>query len=150
MKKFSFPLRVALKYRQHRRDMCRLLLAEVLADLQKLNEDRASLVEHQDRQAAEIRTIGQAGTVDVDAAASRRFHIARLSMEISLVDHRRETVGQQLELCRQALTIADQEVKALEKLEARRRQDHDQQLERERALELEDTWLAAHRREFAK
>ena len=150
MKKFTFPFHAALKYRRHRRDMCRLLLAEVMADQRKFDEARLAVLQNQGRQADEMRTIRQAGTFDVDAASARRFHISRLTMEIAMIDHRREAVSQQLDLCRQALRIADQEVKALEKLEERRRTDHNHELERERALELEDTWMAAHSREFSK
>jgi flagellar protein FliJ len=137
---FVFSLASLLRYRRHRRDLCRQLLAEVLADEQRLHaEQRAS--EHERRELlAEIRELGDAGPVDIDRSAARRYYAAQLSRRIAGTAQRRQLVAGQLDLCRQALTRADGEVRMLERLEETRRAEHRYQEDRRAERELEDAW----------
>jgi len=143
LKTFAFKFEPVLKLRRYRRDLCRQLLAQILDDDARLVDSRRRLEDFRLRQLDELRDLGRAGAVNVDQSAARRYHSAQLAAEVRLVDHRRTIVAQQLDLCRQALVRADQEVKALEKIEERQRGEFVYEAERQAARELEDAWSAA-------
>ena len=134
-----------LAARQDRRSHDRGLAAftSQSRDDARLVDSRRRLEDFRLRQLDELRDLGRAGAVNVDQSAARRYHSAQLAAEVRLVDHRRTIVAQQLDLCRQALVRADQEVKALEKIEERQRGEFVYEAERQAARELEDAWSAA-------
>lgn len=140
MNGFVFSLDALLKFRKHRRDHCQLLLAQILADDASLAAQRQTLVAERERQFDEIRGLSRKGHVTVDGAASRRFHSIRLLANVRGVDERRQLVAKQLELCRQALTKADAEVKVLERLEEKQRSAFVYQAEQRAQHEREDAW----------
>ncbi len=122
------------------------MLARLLADDRTLVEQRRHLQNQRLVQLDELRRLGEAGDVDVDGSTSRRYYTGRLLGQAAVVDRNRELLQQQLQLCRQALMKADQDVKALEKLAERRRAEFLYEDERRTARVLEDTWAAAHAR----
>jgi flagellar export protein FliJ len=139
---FVFSLAALLKYRKNRRDHCQRLLAQVLADDTSLTVQRQKLIAERQRQFEEIRSLSRKGHVTVDGAASRRFHSIQLLAGVRGVDERRQLVAKQLQLCRQALTKADAEVKVLERLEEKQRAEFAYRAERRAQHEREDAWTS--------
>lgn len=140
---FVFKFAALLRIRRHRRDQCRQLLAEVLSDIRALEVQRAELEQRRTGQLDELRSLGRPGPVDVDRAAARRYFAGQLVGELAGLARRQELVEQQLELCRQTLVKADQDVKVLEKLEEKQRAAFQFESERRGARELEEAWQAA-------
>jgi flagellar protein FliJ len=137
---FVFSLAALLKFRKNRRDQCQRLLAQILADDANLVAQRQKLVAQRQRQFDEIRGLSRKGHVTVDGAASRRFHSIQLLANVRGVDERRQLVAKQLQLCRQALTKADAEVKVLERLEEKQRAEFIYRAEKRAQHEREDAW----------
>jgi flagellar protein FliJ len=139
---FVFSLTALLKYRKNRRDHCQRLLAQVLADDTGLSTQRQTLLAQRERQLEEIRGLSRKGHVTVDGAASRRYHSIQLLAYVRGVDERRQLVAKQIQMCRQALTKADAEVKVLERLEEKQRAEFVYRAERRAQHEREDAWAS--------
>jgi hypothetical protein len=137
---FVFSLAALLKYRKNVREHCQRLLAQVLADDAGLLAERERLLANRDRQFEEIRRLSRRGRVTVDGAATRRYHSLQLLGDVRGIDEKRKVVAQQLQLCRQALTKADGEVKVLERLEEKQRAVFLYEAERRAQHEREDAW----------
>ncbi len=142
MNGFVFSLAALLKYRKNRRDHCQRLLAQILADDANLSAQRQRFLTERERQFEEIRGLSRKGRVTVDGAATRRFHSLQLLASVRGVDERRQLVAKQLQLCRQALTTADAEVKVLERLEEKQRAEFVYRAERRAQHEREDAWTS--------
>ena len=140
MNGFVFSLAALLKYRKNLREHCQRLLAQVLADEAGLLSERERLLANRDRQFEEIRRLSRRGRVTVDGAATRRYHSLQLLGDVRGIDEKRKLVAQQLQLCRQALTKADGEVKVLERLEEKQRAAFLYEAERRASIEREDAW----------
>ncbi len=140
MNGFVFSLAALLKYRKNLREHCQRLLAQVLADDAGLLSERERLLANRDRQFDEIRSLSRRGRVTVDGAATRRYHSLQLLGDVREIDEKRKLVAQQLQLCRQALTKADGEVKVLERLEEKQRATFLYEAERRAQHEREDAW----------
>ena len=140
MKPFSFRLESLLKYRQHQRDLCRQLLAEVLNDqaqhLQSLEQIAAERTETE----ASQRAAGQQGPISVRQMASRRYYMSHLDLSRRTELGHLERIEQQLDLCRQALRQADTAVKALEKLRDKQQREHQLAQLKAEDLVVQDTW----------
>jgi flagellar protein FliJ len=139
---FVFRLRSLLEFRRHRRDLCRQLMAQVLADEANLLAERQTALASRERQFQEIRGLSRRGPVVVEAAISRRYHSGQLLLQVRTIEEKRRLVSQQLQLCREALIKADTEVKVLERLEERQRQEFAYHSERHNQFEREDAWMA--------
>jgi flagellar protein FliJ len=139
---FVFPLRGLLNYRKNRRDLCRMLLAQLLADDRSLAADRTNLTAARAQQLDEIRRINERRPLPIDASATRRYHSIQLLARIRGVDERRELLAGQLRLCREALTRADADVKALERLEEKQLAAFLYEANRREQREREDLWSA--------
>ena len=140
MSGFVFSLQALLNYRKSRRDLCRQLFAQILADDERLASDRRRLTAIRNRQFEEIRSLSKRGRVSVEGTAMRRFHSGQLLGQLRLVDERRNLVAQQLQMCREALVKADAEVKVLERLEEKQRAAFLEDLERRAQREREEAW----------
>ena len=81
MRPFRFPFESLLKYRRHRRDLCRLVLARVLEDDAKLLRERQALEQTRHGVLAEMRAGSHAGAIDVQRIAAWRFHAGRLQAQ---------------------------------------------------------------------
>ena len=150
LKLFQFKFQALLNYREYRRNLCRFYLAEVLANDRELVSQRRSLERNRSNQLDELRDLSRGGDVDIDRSASRRYFAGQLTGEMQLVDRNRSLIAQQLDLCRQALSKADQDVKVLEKLEEKQREEFQYNEERREAHELEEIWISGHIREFTR
>jgi flagellar FliJ protein len=147
---FVFRLRSLLEFRRHHRDLCRQLMAQVLADEANLLAERQIALASRERQFAEIRGLSRQGKVVVEGAISRRYHSGQLLLKVRMIEEKRRLVSQQLQLCRDALIKADTEVKVLERLEARQREEHAYHAERHDQFEREDAWMARRLQEAAR
>jgi flagellar protein FliJ len=139
---FVFSLAALLKYRKNRRDHCQRLLAQILADEAGLLSQRGKLIAQRERQFEEIRGLSRKGHVTVDGAATRRYHSIQLLGNVRGIDERRQLVGKQLLLCRQALSKADADVKVLERLEEKQRAAFIYRAEQRAQHEREDAWTS--------
>jgi flagellar protein FliJ len=147
---FVFALRPLLEFRRHRRNLCRQLLAEVLADETALVSERHAVLASRQRQFAEMRGLSRQGKVSVERAIARRFHSGQLLGQVRLIEEKRRVIGQQLQLCRDALIKADMEVKVLERLEERQKGEYEYRAERQVQFEREDAWMARRLLEAAR
>jgi flagellar export protein FliJ len=150
LKAFQFKFQALLNYRENRRNLCRLYLAEALANDRDLVSQRRSLERNRNDQISELRDLNREGDVNIDRSASRRYFAGQLSGEMQRVDRNRSLIAQQLVLCRQALSKADQDVKVLEKLEEKQREEFRYDEERREAHELEEIWISGHLREYTR
>ncbi len=150
MSTFRFRLQSLLRYRKHRLNQCLQLLAQILAEDRSLNDQRARLERNKVGQLDELRILGQLTSLDVDAATARRYFIGQLNGQIANVDHQREIVAGQLEMCRQATNRAENEVKVLEKLREKQETAFNYEQERRTSREVDDLWLAAHFKEMLR
>jgi flagellar export protein FliJ len=125
MARFRFPLATVLKLREATRDERRGQLAEAYQAEKKLR-DRRELVE---QELADLKALsGQAasGAVDVDRLlAASRFE-AILRAEIQIIRQHESTLAAEIDRRRQALVVADRDVRVLEKLEETQRGRHRQ------------------------
>jgi len=126
----------------HRRDLCRQLLSQILADDQALQEKRTDLEKSRTQQIDEMKELGLQSELDIDQSASRRFYAGQLSGDMRHIDRDRLVISQQLDLCRKALAQAEQDVKALENVKEKRYREYLYEQEKQEARELEEAWMA--------
>lgn len=150
MKSFIFKLESLLRYRRHRRDLCRQLLADIFADDRRLQENRAALERQRTGQLGEIRALHEPGRIDIDRSAARRYFAGHVQNDILFIDRDREIVGEQMGQYRQALIQADREVKVLEKLRDKQHATFLYEQNRNEGRELEELWMATHLTEEAR
>jgi flagellar export protein FliJ len=150
LKEFQFKFQALLNYRKYRRNLCRLYLAEVLANDRDQISQLRSLERNRSSQLGELRDLSREGDVNIDRSASRRYFAGQLTGEMQLVIRNRSLIAQQLILCRQALSKSDQDVKVLEKLEEKQREEFRYDEERREAYELEEVWMSGHLREYTR
>lgn len=149
MARFSFRLEPVLKYRRSLREQVLQMLAQLLRDVENLQRQEAEAAQERQRQIDELRQIGAGGAVDIDRAATRRYHAGALTVEIQNLERNRAAVEGQVQLCRQALARVDQDVKLLEKLKEKQLAEYLHEQEKRSAREREDAWIGAHWKEFA-
>lgn len=124
-----------LRVRRHRRDQVRAVLGRVLADGQAI-EQRARQTDSERGDTLSLLRSGTAsGGVDVDRAASLRYHALRLSAELNGLALAAEENAERVRKVRAVLSRADQGVKAVERLrerfEALRRREAERRADRE-------------------
>jgi flagellar protein FliJ len=139
MAKYKFRLETLQKLREARRDQERSALAEAFRAEQILTE-------HRDAIAAEQLTLR---TMQRDAASARYLDVNRLleaqRYELVLKSREQELVRQkellaiETERRRQSLVEADREVRVLELLDERHRQQHRQDEQRNETKQLDET-----------
>lgn len=142
MKKFQFQFESILKMRKHKRSLCRQLLGEILQADQRLVEERAELEAQRQDQFEEIRSRQSQGLVDIDGTANLRYYAGQLQSRIQTVNSNRQILEKQVMACRQALALAEQEVKAMEKLSDKHRDAFLYTQNRKETMEREEAWSA--------
>ncbi|HET6423832.1 MAG TPA: hypothetical protein VFG20_09130 [Planctomycetaceae bacterium] len=142
MPRFQFRLQSLLTYRESRRDLVRQYLAQMLAKDHELETERQAILDQRTALLIEMQALQQAQQLNVDHAASRRFHAGQLSLEAELIAQQRQRLGEQIAQCRQALTKADQNVKVLEQLSEKQLAEFLVQDEQRQAKQREDAWQA--------
>ena len=114
MPRFRFRLAPVSRLREAERDERR---AE-LADAYRVADALRAQVERIDEQSEILRQIeaGSAGALDVDRMLAANRHRAVLHAERRKIEAQQAQVAQETERRREALTLADREVRVLEKL----------------------------------
>jgi len=150
MKKFEFQFASLLNLRENNRQLCRVALAKILQDQQQLELQQQAIQNERNELLQQIRQLSQAGNVNVNEAASRRYYAGQLKLTMQAVMQQQQELASQLEACRQQLIKADQEVKALEQLAEKQFAAFQYEQQKMEAHELEDTWLASQKWEPVK
>lgn len=146
MAAFQFTLLAVLRYREHILEHRQGLLAAVQTQIDQVIGERRGVEELRERQIAELREFVAAGAVEIDRAASRRYHAAVLTGDMFRLDRHRELLEQQREVIRRAVVKADQDVQALEKLRDQQKSAWTAKTLAREDREREDQWQAAHRK----
>ncbi len=142
MGQFRFELEALLTYRRHQLEQCRRLMAEVLADQQACQAERAEWARERTQLEGDIRQQSLAGRVDISRMAAQRYYLTQLDVQSLQLQARETRIVQQLELCRQAVLQADRAVRALEQLREKRQHDFQQAEFKREQRELEESWTA--------
>ena len=148
MATFRFRYLAILRYRESRRDHVRSLFAEILAERETLLLQRQQTNSLHANQFEEMRRLSATGIVDIDATVLRRYHAGQLTADVRVLDHRISLVDQQLEACRKALTLAEQETEVLERLMRKQQSQFEYEQGRREQTALEDAWLSSRFEEF--
>jgi flagellar export protein FliJ len=124
-----------LRVRRHRRDQVRAILGRVLAEGRTLEERARQMETERSDTLSALRSGTASGGVDIDRAASFRYHALRLSAELGGLALAAGENAERVRKVRGVLARADQGVKAVERLrerfeavkrrEAERRADRD-------------------------
>lgn len=139
-----FPLDKVLEYRSHVRLDARNALAAAMAD-EKTLLDRKEFVEHQKvEQIEELSQVARAETINVEAAARRRYFAGQLDIQLLVLDEQIVQAQQVVEECRQVLVKADQDVKALERLREQHVEEETYHENRRSEIELGEQWQSSN------
>ena len=111
-----FPLEKVLEVRRHTRQERRNALGAAIADEQTLLEMRQQTEQQKNALLDELTNLSQSGTLNVEAAARRRYFAGQLEIQLLVIDQQIIEARQAIDAARAALVKADQDVKALERL----------------------------------
>lgn len=143
-----FPLQKVLEYRRHLRLDRRNALAAAMAQERSYVDRQTRVTQDRERQIAELSQLSQDQTMDVAATARRWYFASQLDIELRLVAQYIDKARQAVEACRQELIYADQEVKALERLQENFVAEQQFNANKQAELALAEQWQAAHWGEF--
>lgn len=143
-----FPLQKVLEYRRHLRLDRRNALAAAMAHERSYLDRQARVTNDRERQIAELSQLSQDQTMDIAATARRWYFASQLDIELRLVAQYIEKARQTVEACRQELIYADQEVKALERLQENFVAEQQFNANKQAELAMAEQWQAAHWGEF--
>ena len=143
MVKQDSQLQSLRRYRENIRDQYRQLMAQLLADGRRLDEQQGSLRCRQENSLQQLSRDEEIGQVNLAESIGHRQDVAHQSSRIEQLARQKELNDQHVELCRQSLVRADQDVQALVNLQNKRTTDERAaELKREQ-IEMEDAWSSA-------
>jgi flagellar export protein FliJ len=142
MPQYHFRLAALQRYREHLRDVCRQELAALLAQDAALAQQRDEFLRRRTELLAEMRDLQQQASLNVDHAASRRYHAGQLAADARLAEWRRQQLAALVAACRQRLVLADQGVKVLERLSDKQRTEFEAEQEKQESRQREEIWQA--------
>ena len=139
MAKFRFRLETLLQVRRTERDQRRAELAQAYQAKEILREQRKKLQTEIDllRQQRSI----SGGTIDVDALIEGSRYEFVLSSQRKTLEEQSSEVSQEIERRRQILVAVDQQVRMMEKLEEKQRQQFQAEQQRKENKELDEIGL---------
>ena len=144
MAAFRFSLASVLRLRNRKRDECRRVLARAVEQLEELEARNQRVLDEQKELSSLLKQQSQSGKIDIDLISRCQMHISELGrlyqQNLLECERARNAVAQ----CRAQLVVADQQVKALEKLEDKQRDEFRREQAKQDLEEQEDV-LAAHR-----
>lgn len=139
---FHFELEALLRYREHQRDQCRQLMASVLEDQSHCEQQISELLAEREQISQSLRESQAGGTLNIAGISSARFYQTQLDSQKRGIDLQLIRIGQQLDLCRQALRQADSAVKALEQLREKRLRAYQHKQMQQEQIQLQEAWTA--------
>ena len=142
MKRFVFRLESVLKLRRLQRDLSQKRLSEAMQLDEQLLAPRKQVEASRALQLEQMRSMGGAGEMDVDAASTRRYFATQLIGDVAQIEQQRYVLSKHIAKCRSEVVLADQAVRALEKLEEKQRAEFTFEQECRTQRELEETWQA--------
>ncbi len=142
MAAFRFSLASVLGLRKRKRDECRRDLAKAIEQLKELENKNQAVLSEQHELMGHLREESALGEIDIDIISRCQMHLSELKMayhkNLAECDQARNSAGQ----CRARLVLADQEVKALEKLEEKQRDEFRREQTKQILKEQEDVLSA--------
>jgi flagellar FliJ protein len=124
MSRFRFRLDTLRRIREMHRDELRVRLAEAFQAEQILAAQQADLAAEVADLVATRRRLAAEGSLDVSRLVeSQRYHLLLEAQARTLAEQARR-LAEEVEIRRQAMVEADRQVRVLEKLRERRRQQH--------------------------
>jgi flagellar export protein FliJ len=114
-------LETVLRVRRHQRDQVRMAMARILAEGRTIHEQQRHAEQQRSEALLALRAGTSLGNIDIDRAAGLRYHAGRLSIELAGLSQAAETHAQHVKAAQTVLAKADQQVKAVEKLQERHR-----------------------------
>ena len=143
-KRFNFRLETVLKLRKQSEQEKQRVLAVRLREMSTLRDHLMGLNE---QIASELRLAGGFAVhahLDVPALSKRRFWVSHLQRGVLETESKMRELEESLLEDRKALAEAAREFKIIETLRSKKRQQHDQMLEREETIEADETSLQYH------
>ena len=141
MAKFAFRLATLLRLREATRDDRRAHLAEALRAQEILAERRQTLNDEL-RELQSRQRSGSFGHLNVDALIDAQRYTAVLQSQMKQADEQSAIVAAEIERRRQSLTLADRDVRVLERLRAKQVERHRQQQSLQEVKQLDE--VAGH------
>ncbi len=143
MRSFRFRLAPLLRLHEAARDERRAQLAEAFRAEETLHARMREIERELESLKQECRRSSRPGSLDVDRLIdSQRYELLMLTQRQVLKQHE-QTLAEEIERRRAALVAADREVRILEKLREKQKQDHRRQELREEVKILDE--VAARR-----
>lgn len=130
MKKFRFPLETLLKLRLRVRDERRRQLMQAHEAQRILEEQEAELASELLVMAHQGRQASQPGAINVDRLLEQHRYSLLLQTRQQVLKQQQSVLEEEIERRRQALTEADTDVRAIERLRERRLEDHRLEVQR--------------------
>lgn len=126
MGKFTFRLATLLRVRENDRRRCRAELAQARRADAILARRQEQLNRRRDELRARCREAAGPGRLDVETLVELGRHNKRLAAQEDELRQQRQVAMEEINRRRAALVVADHGVQVLQKLEAKRRDQHDQ------------------------
>ena len=126
MARYRFQLESLQKFREAHRDQMRARLAEAIYAQTVLEEQTKAITREINEIAISQRATLQSDNVNINALVDRQRYELILKAQITTIQNQGETLTIETERRRTALAEADQQVRVLEKLDDRRREEHRQ------------------------
>ncbi|MBC8354139.1 MAG: flagellar export protein FliJ [Planctomycetes bacterium] len=124
MTKFQFRLESLVKMREADRQQRRLELAEAFHAESILRQQAAQLKQDILEMEKRSRVIGSPGQVQVDRMLDTHRYKLMLKAQVVVIGQKEATIQTEIERRRTALAAADRDVRVLEKLKERKREEH--------------------------
>lgn len=135
---FSFRLQTVLQLRIAERDERRGELAKALRAAEILEERRQQVAEEMQENQELARKLAEPGSADVNRILQTRRYEAILKGSLAQISIQEKQVAAEVERRRQILTEADRQVRVLEKLEVRQRDEHQRKELRQEMKQLDE------------
>ncbi len=147
MTPYQFRLHALLQLRKQRRDEMRARVAEAQRAVDVLDAQRAKLDGESAEVRASARSLFDGGVFNVNRALEVSRYELLLKGQVDDLERKAKLLGDEVEVRRQAAVAADRDVRTLELLDQRDRDEYRKQLRRKEAAALDEAAgvAAAHR-----
>ncbi len=140
-----FPLIKVLEYRRHLRLDRRNALAAAMAEERELQQQHDQATQQRRHEIDELgKLLQQPGRLDVELAHQRRNLATRIEAHLVQLAQGLQNAQTKVEICRRDLVHADQEVKALERLQETFVAEQTFQMHKQAEIALAEQWQARH------
>ena len=138
MSTYRFRLDTLLKMRQTVRDQRREELAQAFQAEQIVRRQQDEIAQESEQTNDQIRRGSQPGNVKVDNLLDAHRYERVIEARQNNLDAQRQQLEEEIARRRERLVEADREVRALEKLDERQRQEHNQNEHRREVRQMDE------------